>query len=281
MLIIIIFTPFFGYSSGTGTGTTGTSASWSVVLTVSAPSFDEEAVSAFNTKLALTLDLPEAHIDTAATAATANSFRVSASVTGLIGAQITQAHRRYAAATDFLYNTSAASQALGVQVIDLQEPVDQWPSSETRRALYWDGKNPIDMARKLLPTGNVAEMVYVFSAEEMAAGGMIVNGTHAIFKLPQEQQKPLVRAGVTQKFNTPGMERTRSGVAMLQALQTPISMFPDTLGGFAEKIAITSHSGDWGAKEAADWEAALTIPPTNQSDLDPDKMFTAQPQGQQ
>jgi len=170
---------------------------------------------------------------------------------------------------------------LGVQVIELLEPVDQWPSDENRAALYWDGKNPIDMPRSLLTTGNAGETVYVFSPEELVAAGIIVNGTHAIFLLPQDQQKPLARAGFTQKFNTPGMERTTSGVAVLQAIQTPISMFPGTVGGFAEKVAITSHSGDWGGKEHADWEAALTVPPTQMSDLDPTNLLSNQTPGQQ
>ena len=272
----LLFTPFVGYSSSDTTP-----GSWTVELTVSAPSFDEQAVSAFSTQLGLTLALPEAHIDTTATSTRRNSFRLSASLSGLIGAQIIQAHRSYSAATDFLSNTTAASQALGVVVTELQEPVDQWPSNEKRAALYWDGKNPIDVPRSLLATGNAAEMVYFFSAAEMVAAGITVNGTHAIFQLPHDHQNPLARAGVTQKFNTPGMERTRSGIATLQALQTPVSMFPDTLGGFAEKIAITSHSGDWGAKDAADWEAALTIPPTQMSDLDPNTTLASQPQGQQ
>ena len=68
---------------------------------------------------------------------------------------------------------------------------------------------------------------------------------------------------------------------MLQALTTPISMFPDTLGGFAEKVSITSHSGDWGGKETAAWEAALTIPPTQQSDMDRTKSMYGQPKGAQ
>lgn len=255
---------------------------WSAVLTVNASSFDEQAVSTFNTQLALTLQLPAAHIETTATAVqgSVSTFQVSTNVTGLFGAQIIQAYRRYRQATDFL-NTTAASQALKVQVIDLQDPVDEWPSNEKRAALYWDGKNPIYMPRSLLATGNVAEMVYSFSTQEMDAGGIIVNGTHAIFPLPNAGQRPLIRAGVAQKFNTPGMERTRSGVAVLQALQTPISMFPNTLGGFAEKIAITNHTGDWGAKAAANWEEALTIPPTQMSDLDLDKTFTEQPPGLQ
>jgi len=262
--------------------TTSGSGSWSVELTINAPSFDDTAVSAFNTQLALTLALPEARIDTMATAAgRRSSFRLIANVTGLNGAQIIQATRRYAGATDSLSDTVAASQHLGVQVIELLEPVGQWPSNEKRYPLYWDGKNPIDMPRSLLATGNVIEMVYSFSPEEMAKAGLIINGTHAIFPLPENHEKPLVRAGVTQKYNTPGMERTRSGVAMLQSLQTPISMFPNTLGGFAEKIAVTSHSGHWGSKGTADWEAKLTIPPTKITDLNPNKTLFSQPQGQQ
>jgi hypothetical protein len=93
--------------------------SWSVELKVSAPSFDKEAVSAFNTKLALVVGLPEALIDTVATAA-GSDFRLIASASGLIGTQITQAHRRYAAATDFLLNTTAASQRFGVQVQQIE-----------------------------------------------------------------------------------------------------------------------------------------------------------------
>ena len=52
--------------------------SWSVELKVSAPSFDKEDVSAFNTKLALVVGLPEALIDTVATAA-GSDFRLIAS----------------------------------------------------------------------------------------------------------------------------------------------------------------------------------------------------------
>ena len=44
------------------------------------------------------------------------------------------------------------------QVIKLYQPVDQWPSNEVRKALYWDGKNPIDVPRSLLTTGFVAEV---------------------------------------------------------------------------------------------------------------------------
>jgi len=279
--------PTSSLSSSTGSST----GSWSIELIIRDRSLKtgnhigddisaDKAVSAFKKKLADTLVLPDAHIDANLKHHDGDSYRLDATLTGLNGAQIIQANRRYAAATDFL-NTAAASRSLGLQVVQLYDPTDQWPSNEKRAALYWDGKNPIDMPVSLLATGNVAEMVYVFSSEEMAAAGMEVNGTHAIFPLPHDHQNPLIRAGVTQKYNTPGMERTRSGVAVLQALQTPISMFPDTLGGFAEKISITSHTGDWGGKRAADWEAKLTIPSTKMSDLDLTKPLAAQPQGQQ
>jgi hypothetical protein len=95
--------------------------------------------------------------------------------------------------------------------------------------VYWDGRSETSVPMRSQSSGHVGEMALHLDLLLMSANsGIAVNGTHASF--PSQR---MFQAGFAMMYHA--TNTTQRGVVRMLGVKTPISLFPGTVGGFADK----------------------------------------------
>ena len=108
------------------------------------------------------------------------------------------------------------------------------PAAAAGFDIYWDGVTPTHVPRTVRSQpGYVAEFLHVFEPSPHIR----INASHAAIKIAQTVRASFAATNV--------MGKSYSGVSAIRIINTPMSVFAGTMGGWGEKSHVLRHAGIW------------------------------------